>query len=117
MTMPTVGATGAVSPRTVSLARRISRSRAAGLAPVGITPATLLSRKKVKVRIAPRDRNPPAVTSSGWARAERNAASEKLTTRTVVTTGQYQAQPLSTPLSDSAAPPTANETAPAMAQG
>ena len=117
MTIPAFGATGAVSERTVSLARRMNRPSSVKVAGVGMNPRTLEPRKNVRVRIAASDRNPPAVTSSGWARTARSDARVKLTASTVVSTGQYQPQPLSTPFRERAAPQTATDTASAIAQG
>ncbi len=117
MTIPTLGATGAVSARTVSLARRISWFSSGKVAPLGMNPRMADPRKNVSVRMAPRDRKPPAVTSRGWTRKARSAARVKLTSSTVISTGQYQPQPRNTPFRERAAPPTPAAVAAAIAQG
>ena len=50
--MPALGATGALSARTVSLARRRYRPSCVIVAPEGMNPRMLCGRKKVKVRIS-----------------------------------------------------------------
>src|SRR6478735_2193073 len=83
----------------------------------GMNPAMLCCRKKMKVTATISATRPPAVTSQGRARRDRSTARENATERTVLNTGEYQAQPRRTPLNPRAAPATATATAVAIAQG
>ena len=63
--MPALGATGELSARTVSLARRRNLPSSAMVAPDGMNPAMLSLRKNVRVRMKTRDAKPPSATSEG----------------------------------------------------